>query len=34
MRFDAFWDETQKNLVLISQEMEELRGQMNTVLSN
>ena len=34
MRFDAFWDETQEYQVSMSQEMEELRGKMNTMLSN
>ena len=34
MRFDAFWDETQEHQVSMSQEMEELRSKMNTMLSN
>ena len=33
-RFDAFWDETQEHRVLITQDMEALRADMNTVLAN
>ena len=33
-RFDAFWDETQEHRVLITQDMEELRDDMRTVLAN
>ena len=33
-RFDAFWDETQENRVLITQDMEALRADMCTVLAN
>ena len=34
MRFDAFWDETQEHHVSMSQEMDEPRRKMNTVLNN
>ena len=34
MRFDAFSDETQEHQVSMSQEMEELKRKMNTVLRN
>ena len=33
-RFDAFWDETQKHRVLLTQDMEALRNDMRTVLAN
>ena len=33
-RFDAFWDETQEHLVLVTQDMEALRADMRTVLAN
>ena len=33
-RFDAFWDETQEHLVLLTQDMEALRVDMRTVLAN
>ena len=33
-RFDAFWDETQKHRVLVTQDMEALRADMQTVLAN
>ena len=33
-RFDAFWDETQEHRVLVTQDMEALRGDMRTVLAN
>ena len=32
--FDAFWDETQEHRVLITQDMEALSVDMNTVLAN
>ena len=32
--FDAFWDETQEHRVLVTQDMEALRADMRTVLSN
>ena len=34
MRSDAFWDETQEHHVSMSQEMDKLKRQMNTVLRN
>ena len=33
-RFDAFWDETQEHRVLVTQDMEALRADMQTVLAN
>ena len=33
-RFDAFWDETQKHRVLITQDMEALRVDVRTILAN
>ena len=33
-RFDAFWDETQENRVLITQDMDALYADMRTVLAN
>ena len=33
-RFDAFWDETQEHRVLVTQDMEALRVDMQTVLAN
>ena len=33
-RFDAFWDETQEHRVLVTQDMEALRAEMQTVLVN
>ena len=32
--FDAFWDETQEHRVLVTQDMEALRADMQTVLAN
>ena len=34
MRSDSLWDENQEHHISMSQEMEELRTKMNTVLSN
>ena len=34
MRSDSLWDENQEHHILMSQDMEELRTKMNTVLSN
>ena len=33
-RFDAFWDETQEHRVLVTQDMEALRADIQTVLAN
>ena len=33
-RFDAFWDETQEHRVLVTQDMEALRADVQTVLAN
>ena len=33
-RFDAFWDETQEQRILITQDIEALRADMHTVLAN
>ena len=33
-RFDAFWDETQEHRVLVTQDMEALHADMQTVLAN
>ena len=33
-RFDSFWDETQEHRVLVTQDMEALRANMQTVLAN
>ena len=33
-RFDALWDETQEHQVLLTQDMEALRVDMNTMLAN
>ena len=33
-RFDAYWDETQEHQVSISQDMDVLKVEMNTILCN